>query len=308
MKIILCGKNDSAVECLEFLTARGDEVWAIGTKGDDGKDGWQKSFKGAALRQGVPFEQPPKINDPVFIRRLTDYQAAVLISIQYDQILKDPLFNAIGCPCINLHFALLPRNRGVAPIAWAVLNGDRETGATMHHMIEDIDAGDLIDQEAVPISMEDTARQVYDNVSRAAVVVFQRLYPFSQKQLSVRLPQDRAVASYHKNGEFDFATRRVNWSRPAPELHRWMRSMIFPPFQYPLIELNGREIAITRIGGEIKLAPTVEPGRILALSSQSLDVAAGGGVIQLRGLLNAQSSSGTFSDLTSGLKAGDRLA
>ncbi|HKQ48200.1 MAG TPA: formyltransferase family protein [Phycisphaerae bacterium] len=308
MKIILCGKNDSAVECLEFLVARGDEVWAIGTKGDDGKDGWQKSFKGAALRLKVPFEQPPKINDPSFIKRLTDYRAAVLVSIQYDQILKDPLFNAIGCPCINLHFALLPRNRGVAPIAWAVLNGDRETGATMHHMIEDIDAGDLIDQEAVPISMEDTARQVYDNVSAAAVVVFKRLYPFSQKQLSVRLPQDRAVASYHKNGEFDFSTRRVNWNRPAMELHRWIRSMIFPPFQYPLIEVNGGEIAITRMGGEIKPANQAEPGRVMALTTQSLDVAVGGGVIQLCGLLDSQSPSRTFSDLTTGIKVGDRLA
>lgn len=308
MKIILCGKNDSAVECLEFLIAHGDDVWAIGTKGDDGNDGWQKSFKGAALRLGVPFEQPPKINAPAFIKRLTEYRAAVLVSIQYDQILKDPLFNAIGCPCINLHFALLPRNRGVAPIAWAVLNGDCETGATMHHMIEDIDAGDLIDQEAVPISVEDTARQVYDNVSGAAVVVFKRLYPFSQKQLSVRLPQDRAVASYHKNGEFDFATRRVDWQRPALELHRWIRSMIFPPFQYPLIELKGREIAITCIGGDIKPVSKAEPGRVMALSSQSLDVAVGGGVIQVRGLLDSQSPSTTFSDLTTGVKAGDRLS
>ena len=121
MRWILCGKNDAGTEALEFLVRKGDEVWAIGNRGDRGEDGWQRSFRAAAERLGVPFARPRKINAPSFVKRLAAYRADALLSIQYDQILRDPLFDAIGCPCLNLHFALLPRHRGVAPIAWAVL-------------------------------------------------------------------------------------------------------------------------------------------------------------------------------------------
>jgi methionyl-tRNA formyltransferase len=110
MRLILCGKNNAAIECLDFLIERGDEVWAVGVAGDDGKDGWQRSLRAAAERKGVRFEQPRRINDPAFVQRLAEFRADALVSIQYDQILRDVLFDHVGCPCLNLHFALLPRH------------------------------------------------------------------------------------------------------------------------------------------------------------------------------------------------------
>ena len=102
MKIILCGKNDTGVECLEHLLAKGDQVWVVGTHGDDGQDGWQRSLVGAARKHGMQLDQPRKINDPEFVKRLSAFGADLLVSVQYDQILRDPLFDSIGCPWSNV--------------------------------------------------------------------------------------------------------------------------------------------------------------------------------------------------------------
>lgn len=281
MKIVFCGKNNAAVQCLEFLAGQADEVWAIGTFGDDGKDGWQRSLKAAAHAMGVSFGQPANINEPSFVARLAAFEPRILVSIQYDQILRDALFSTINCPCLNLHFSLLPRNRGVAPVAWAVINGDRETGATLHHMTKDIDAGDLVADRTVPIDAGQTARDVYDAISAAAVELFEECYPFTDELLATRLRQDRSQASYHANGAFDFSYTRIDWNLPSVELHRRIRSLIFPPFQYPQFAVNGRLVDVRRIAAELGPATTAPPGVVVAHSPAAMDVAAVGGMIRI---------------------------
>jgi methionyl-tRNA formyltransferase len=177
VRFILCGKNDAAVAALECLRERGDEVLVVGAAGDEGRDGWQRSLRAAAARLGVPCETPRRIHEPQVIQRLADFGAHALVSIQYDQILRAPLFRALGRPCLNLHFALLPRHRGVAPIAWAILSGDSHAGVTLHHMVEAIDAGDVIAQRRVAIGPAMAARELYDEVSRAAVELFRESPP-----------------------------------------------------------------------------------------------------------------------------------
>jgi methionyl-tRNA formyltransferase len=271
---ILCGKNSAAAECLEYLVERGDEVWAIAIAGDDGEDGWQRSFRRRALELGVRTEQPARINAPEVVARLAAYRADALVSIQYDQILKGPLFRAVGCPCLNLHFALLPRHRGVAPIAWAVCLGDTEAGVTLHHMVEDIDAGDVIAQRAVPIGPEDTAREVYDAVSRATVELFRASYPFPPALLARRLAQDAARAAYHRAGDFDFSLRRIAWDRPAAELHAWVRAMIFPPLQFPETTLGGRRCLVARLAGGVGDPVSAPPGTVVGRTADGVVVAA----------------------------------
>jgi methionyl-tRNA formyltransferase len=308
MKWILCGKNDAAVACLELLVERGDDVWAIGIAGDGGTDGWQRSFRSAARRLGVRFEQPARINDDDVVRRLAAFGARALISIQYDQILRGNLFRGVGCPCLNLHFSLLPRNRGVAPIAWAVLLGDRETGVTLHHMVEDIDAGDVIAQRAVPIDAEDTARDVYDAVSDAAVALFRQSYPFPPALLATRLPQDAASAAYHRAGDFDFSRRRVDWSRPAAELQRWLRAMIFPPLQHPETTAAGRLLVITRVAGSPGPAASAPPGTVVGGSSDGLEVATADGTVRIRAMQDPAAPDRTSADVMQAIAVGDRLS
>jgi methionyl-tRNA formyltransferase len=301
VRFLLCGKNDAAVAGLEHLVASGDEVWAIGVHGDDGRDGWQRSLRGAAERLDVRFAQPRRINAPEVIEELHDFGARALISIQYDQILKNPLFRTIGCPCLNLHFSLLPRNRGVSPIAWAVAEGDEQTGVTLHHMVEDIDAGDVIAQREVPIGRGDSARDVYDAVTRAAVSLFRESHPFPDSLLKRRLAQDRSRASYHAGGEFDFAARSVVWKRPAIELQPWLRALVFPPHQHPETLLRERVLEVTRVGPEIGDADG-EPGTVVSADRTGVEIATGAGSVRLLGLREP-----TGADVISTLKPGDRF-
>jgi methionyl-tRNA formyltransferase len=306
VKWILCGKNDAAVAALELLVAKGDEVLAIGAHGDSGEDGWQRSLRRAAARLRVPFEQPRRIHAPDVIERLAGFGARALISIQYDQILHAPLFRALAHPCLNLHFALLPRHRGVAPIAWALLCGDAEAGVTLHHMVEAIDAGDLIARKRVRIGAEDTAREVYDRTSLAAAELFRECYPFSETLLAARLPQDAAAASYHRAGDFDFGSRRVDWSRPAGELQRWLRAMIFPPLQQPETRLGGRALRLTRVGAlaEASLAP---PGSVVEVSAAGARVACGDATLWIRGLADVERPELPPEAAVATLRVGERL-
>jgi methionyl-tRNA formyltransferase len=307
MRWILCGKNDAGVACLEHLLRQGDEVWAIGVAGDDGRDGWQRSLRGAAERRGLRFDQPRRINAPEFVEALAAFRANALISIQYDQILRGNLFRRVGCPCLNFHFALLPRHRGVAPIAWAVFEGDAEAGVTLHHMVEDIDAGDVIARRAVAIGPEDTAREVYDAVSGACAELFRETYPFPAELLARRLTQDASRASYHKAGDFDFSRRHVDWTRPAAELQRWIRAMIFPPMQYPEVTLGGRRLCVTRIGGAVGSPVSAPAGEVVGKSTSGLEVAANGGQIRIRALADPSNPAATSEEILGAIRAGERF-
>src|SRR5262249_5030407 len=170
----------------------------------------------------------------------------------------------MGCPCLNLHFSLLPRHRGAAPIAWAILSGDAEAGATLHHMEEAIDAGDVLAQRAVPIGPETTARELYERVSAAASGLFADCYPFDAALLAARRPQAAGAPPTRRSGDLDFSRRRVDFAREAGELQRWLRAWIFPPFQLPETGLGGRRLAIARVGADVGEARGAVPGTVLA--------------------------------------------
>lgn len=299
MKFILCGKNDVAVHALDHMLACGDEVWAVGTAGDDGRDGWQLSFRAAAERAGVRFDQPCRINDPAFAEKLRAFGARALVSIQYDQILGGALLRGLPCPALNLHFSLLPRHRGVAPIAWAILCGDSEAGATLHQMVVDIDAGELVEQRRVPIHPDDSARDLYERVSDAAGALFEASHPFPDELLRARRAQT-GEDSYHPAGAFDFSRRAVDWKRDVRELQRWLRAMIFPPHQLPEARLGGRTLRIERVGAEVGSRVDAPPGSVVAVHAGVLEVAAGSGTVRLVRVVDPDGS-----DASVGVAVGD---
>ena len=168
----------------------------------------------------------------------------------------------------------------------------------MHHMVEDIDAGGIVAQRAIPIDDEDTGRRLYDRVSRVAVELFRESYPFRPTLLARQLPQDASEATYHRMGDFSFSDRRVDWSRPAQELLRWIRAMIFPPMQLPETHLGGRSVEIRRVAGEVGARTVAPPGTVLAVADEGLRVACGDGSLLLREL----------SVPLDAVRAGDRLS
>jgi methionyl-tRNA formyltransferase len=195
----------------------------------------------------------------------------------------------------------------VAPIAWAVLAGDAEAGVTLHHMVEDIDAGDVIAQRAVPIAPDDSAREVYDKVSAAAVALFRESYPFPPTLLATRLAQDPAAASYHRQGDLDFSRREIDWARPAPVVHRWIRALIFPPMQHPETHTGARRLAVTRVAGAIGAPVSAPPGTVVARTRDGIEVAAGDGRIRVLGLADPARPDLSAGALFEALPPGERL-
>ena len=195
MRCVLAGKNRAAVECLRFLVDEDAETLVVAAKSDDGIDGWQPSLLKAAREANVEFIQPAKIKDPDTVEAIVAYEPDVLVSVQYDQILGAGLLDSPDFACLNLHFALLPRQQGVAPIAWALLEGDAQAGVTLHRMVLDIDAGDIIAQRSTDIGPRTTGRALYEAVADLASELFVASYPFGPDLLAgARLGKWRPIA------------------------------------------------------------------------------------------------------------------
>jgi len=280
-RVVVIGKNRLAVECLASIIAAGDEVvLAVADTSDDGRDGWQPSFRGAAERLALPVVIPPSLNDPDFVRHVDEEEPDFVLSFQAAQILRRPLIATGRVATINLHFGPLPRYRGVAPIAWAMINGESTTGVTLHHIKPGVDDGDIIRSATVPITDADTGRTLYDRCTDAGVALFRESWSDIRTGAVDAAPQDAAHALYYNRHSIDFGVRRVSWRADAVTIANWVRALIFPPFQYPLIALDGVEHEVC--GASVDREPhRGRPGEILAAEGDRIVVAAPGGRLTL---------------------------
>jgi methionyl-tRNA formyltransferase len=281
-RVVVIGKNRLAVACLDAIVRAGDDVvLAIADPGDDGTDGWQPSFLAAARRHGLPSAAPPNVNDAAFVEVVRGLAPDFLVSLQAAQILREPLIGSARTAAVNLHLAPLPRYRGVAPIAWAIINGERETGVTLHHIDPGIDSGDIIASTPVAIADDDTGRTVYEKCTDAGIELFERTWPSMRATASVpRTPQDPSVALYYNRHSIDFRARRMRWSTDAHRLADWVRAFIFPPFQYPTITLDDVDFEVTGVTWD-REPHRGRPGQILEVSGDRVIVAAPGGRLTL---------------------------
>ena len=219
--------HNVGVRCLSALLARGVDVRLVLTHEDSpGENIWFDSVKNRALENRVPTEAPADPNADDVLERVRACEPDFLFSFYYRQMLKRPLLASARRGAYNVHGSLLPKYRGRVPINWAILHGETETGATLHAMTEKADAGDIVDQIAVPILPDDTAREVLDKVTVAAEMVLHRSVPPLLAGTAKLTPQDPSKASY-------FGGRRpedgvIEWRRPAREVHNLVRAVTRP--------------------------------------------------------------------------------
>ncbi len=166
-----------------------------------------------------------------------------LFSFYYRGMLAAPLLAAARHGALNMHGSLLPRYRGRAPVNWAVLHGERETGATLHYMTAKPDAGDIVAQTRVPILPDDTARDVFDKVTVAAELTLDGVLPALIDGTAPRRPQDPASGSY-------FGGRRpedgiIDWQRDAASIHNLVRA-VAPPYPGARTTLAGVPVRVLR--------------------------------------------------------------
>jgi len=258
-RAVVFAYHDVGVRCLKALLSGGVSVPLVVTVPDDPRERrWFASVAETASDYGLDFEAPADANSAALASRVSELRPDFLFSFYYRSILGAPLLRAVRRGALNMHGSLLPRYRGRAPVNWAILRGERECGATLHYMVERVDAGDIVDSQAVPILLDDDAREVYAKVTLAAETVLVRSLPALIAGTAPRRPQPILPGEYF--GRRRPEDGRIDWSRPALEIHNLVRA-VAPPFPGAFGAVGGERWDIHRT----RLSPDTPPpeGRVL---------------------------------------------
>jgi methionyl-tRNA formyltransferase len=219
--------HNVGVRCLSVLLAQGVDVRLVLTHEDrPGENVWFGSVRNRAIEHGVPAIAPADPNAADVLERVRSCEPDFLFSFYYRQMLKTPLLKSARRGAYNMHGSLLPKYRGRAPINWAILKGETETGATLHAMSEKPDAGDIVDQIAVPILPDDTAREVFEKVTVAAELTLNRCLPALIAGTAKLKPQDLSKGSYFGGRKPEDGA--IAWTQSAREIHNLVRAVTRP--------------------------------------------------------------------------------
>jgi len=243
-RAVVFAYHNVGARCLRVLRAHGVEVPLVVTHADDPSENqWFERVAEVAEDLGIAWIAPQHVNTSNEIDRIRALAPDFLFSFYYRRILADALLEVPSRGALNMHGSLLPKYRGRAPVNWAVLHGERRTGATLHFMTAKPDAGDIVAQQAVPILPDDTARDVFDKVTLAAEICLDDVLPSLLDGTAPRLPNDLARGSY-------FGGRRpedgwIDWARSAKEIHNLVRA-VAPPYPGAFTKVAGRPARVLR--------------------------------------------------------------
>lgn len=271
LRIVFLGTPEFAVESLDRLVTEGFNVVGVVTMPDKpagrGHKMFQSPVKQYALDHGLRLMQPVKLKDPAFVEELRSLEADLFIVIAF-RMLPEIVWQMPRLGTFNLHASLLPRYRGAAPINWAVINGDKETGVTTFFLKHEIDTGDIIQQERVEILDTDNVGDVHDKLMHLGAsltvdtvnhILAGDLSPIPQSALLNNNAEPTPAPKIFKE------TCRIDWTRPAMEIHNLVRGLSPYPCAWtelftgesetPAYNIKVIETELTDIPGEEFQAP-----------------------------------------------------
>jgi methionyl-tRNA formyltransferase len=290
-KIVVCAYHNVGYRCLEELLRQGADVRLVFTHDDSPTEEiWFDSVRELANRHGIPY-LTSDINEPENIARLKEIAPDFLLSFYYRNMIRPEVLDIPRRGALNLHGSYLPRYRGRVPVNWAVINGETETGATLHYMVEKPDAGDIVDRDKVTIEFSDTAFDVFTKVTDAAVRVIARAWPQLVAGTAPRIPMDLAAGNYC--GGRKPADGLIDWTKSAVQIYNLIRGVTHP---YPgaFTYLDGRKVVVWQAW---PVEGTGEPGVVVA--TEPLLVGTGDGLLEIRSLQvegEEESSASRFTD------------
>jgi len=274
LKIVYMGTPDFAVPPLQALQENGFQVLAVVTQPDRPKGRGRKltppPVKETATAFGIPVIQPETVRSDEFHQRMRQLAPDLFVVVAFGQILPPSLLEIPAMGAVNVHASLLPRHRGAAPIQWAIIEGDKETGVATMMMDKGMDTGDILLMEKTPIAAEETAAELHDRLSEmGAPLLLETLKRLTAGDLSP-IPQDPAKATYapmlkKTDGEID-------WSQPAERIARRIRGMTPWPGAYTFSAGMRLKIFKARV---LPRDISVPPGTILECMPGELRVATG---------------------------------
>ena len=243
-RAVVFAYHNVGVRCLKTLLAGGFDVALVLTHEDSPNEQiWFDRVGAVAADYGIPAITPENPNCPEIVQRIHDLVPDFLFSFYYRRMLSPELLAIARHGALNLHGSLLPKYRGRAPVNWAVLHGETETGATLHYMTAKPDAGDIVAQTAVPILPDDTAREVFNKITVAAEMTLHRVLPALVNGTAPRLPQDLSQGSYFPGRKPEDG--RIDWNWPAIRIHNLVRA-VAPPYPGTFTTVAGQPARILR--------------------------------------------------------------
>ncbi len=278
-RAVVFAYHDVGVRCLKTLISAGVEIPLVVTVTDDPNESkWFGSVAATAAEYGLAVITPDDANVSAVVKAVSEVRPDFLFSFYYRSLLKGPLLNTAARGALNMHGSMLPRYRGRAPVNWAILHGERETGATLHYMVDRADAGDIVDQLAVPILQDDDAREVFNKVTVAAETVLARTLPLLLTGRQRRIPQTVVPGSYF--GRRRPEDGRIDWSRPAVEIHNLVRA-VAPPFPGAFAEVDGQRWSINKTRLVKRAIAPSQRARLFGADGKCLAACHDGGVLEI---------------------------
>ena len=227
MKAIVLAYHNIGCTGIKALLSHGYEIQAVFTHKDDPAENiWFDSVAELAAANNIPVYAPENINHPLWVDRIRKLAPDIIFSFYYRDMVGKQILGIPEAGCLNLHGSLLPRYRGRCPVNWVLLNGEKETGVTLHYMTHRPDDGDIAGQKRVPVNDDDTALSLYKKLTIAADELLAELLPMIKENSINRIPQDHKLSSY-------FGGRRpedgeIDWKQGAEAVRNLVRAVTRP--------------------------------------------------------------------------------
>lgn len=256
-RIVFMGTPDFAVPSLEKLLSAGFDVAAVITAPDKPAGRGLQLNEGAvkkfALQKGLKILQPEKLKNPDFIEELKNLEAAMQIVVAF-RMLPEVVWNMPPLGTINVHASLLPQYRGAAPINWAIINGEKETGVTTFKLKQEIDTGDILLQQKIAIGDDETAGELHDRMKQiGADLLLQTLNKLEAGDLR-EMPQTNVASTsessrpLHHAPKISTETCEIKWEKSINEVYNLIRGLSPTPAAFTL--LDGKKLKIFRAAKE----------------------------------------------------------
>lgn len=274
MRILFMGTPDFAVASLKRLVEDGHEICGVFTQPDKPRNRNKVTFSPAkeyALAQGLSVYQPLKMRDGEALKIVQELQPELTVVAAYGKILPKEILDAPKLGSINVHASILPKYRGAAPINWAILNDEPETGVSIMYMAEKLDAGDVLHVLTTSIGKDEALPSLWARMSELGAQALSETITMLENGTAVRKPQDESQTTYASMLSREMSP--IDWSRPARAIDCQVRGLI--PWPCAATELAGQRFKVfaTAPGQTTDKAP----GTILSAGKHGIEVACGDG-------------------------------
>lgn len=282
MRIVFMGTPDFAVGSLQALCESGKhEILAVVTQPDRPKGRGNKLLqtpvKEYALAQGLTVYQPQKVKTPEFVELLHELQPELIVVAAFGQFLSKEILELPKYGCINVHASLLPKYRGAAPIQYAIIKGEKESGVTIMQMDIGMDTGAMLDKVVVPIAENTTMGELHDALSEQGAALLLQVIDKIAAGTAVAEPQDNEQATYATL--LDRSMEHIDWSKTAQEVHNLIRGFNPAPSTFTKLP-NGKSLKIWGSKMTDK-SSAAAAGTVIETGKHSFFVACGEGVLEI---------------------------